>query len=114
MLSIQDQLTKLRDNKIHFSIVKPSTLGDGIHELSIEQQTLPQTFFDQHGSILNPLKFIPASGLASRMFLFLREIINSFDPFKDSIEKYSTNNHKQEFQFFVNHSEEFSFCSNPT
>jgi len=111
MHSIQDQLTKLRDNKIHFSIVKPATIGDGIHELSIEQQTLLQTFFDQHGSILNPLKFIPASGLASRMFLFLREFIDSFDPLKDSIEKYSSNNDKQEFQFFVNHLEEFSFYS---
>lgn len=111
MLSIQDQLTKLRDNKIHFSIVKPATIGDGIHELSIEQQTLLQTFFDQHGSILNPLKFIPASGSASRMFLFLREFIDSFDPLKDSIEKYSSNNDKQEFQFFVNHLEEFSFYS---
>ena len=87
-LLIQQQLLKLRDKKSYFSIVKPATLGEGIHEFSSDKQTQFQVFFDQHGSTINPIKFVPASGLASRMFLFLREFIDSFDPLKESIEDY--------------------------
>ena len=108
-LLIQQQLLKLRDKKSYFSIVKPATLGEGIHEFSSDKQTQFQVFFDQHGSTINPIKFVPASGLASRMFLFLREFIDSFDPLKESIEDYFADGQKKEFLFFVEHLEEYSF-----
>ena len=108
-LLIQEQLFKIKSDKSCFSIVKPAILGEGIHEFSSEEQTLFQAFFDQHGSSINPLKFVPASGLASRMFLFLREFIDSFDPLKASIEDYFVDGHKKEFLFFVEHLEEYPF-----
>tara|TARA_B100000767_G_scaffold259016_1_gene268337 strand:+ start:4794 stop:6308 length:1515 start_codon:yes stop_codon:yes gene_type:complete len=108
-LLIQEQLLKLRAEKSDFSIVKPAALGEGIQEFSSEEQTLFQAYFDQHGSTISPLKFVPASGLASRMFLFLREFIDSFDPLKVSIENYFADGHKKELQFFVEHLEEYPF-----
>ena len=112
MFSIQDQLAKLRAEKINFSIVKPATLGEGIQEFSFEEQTQLQAFFDQHSSTINSLKFVPASGLASRMFSFLREFIETFDPLNVSIEDYFADGQKKEFLFFVEHIEEYPFYLN--
>jgi hypothetical protein len=106
---IQHQLTCLKNKEIPFSIQKPATLGHGIHAFPLEQQKHYRSFFDQHGSQINTMKFVPASGLASRMFYFLRDFLLNFDPDQDDFEAYLTDEVNQEFRYFVQHIEDFPF-----
>ena len=71
---IQHQLICLRSKEVPFSIQKPATLGDGIHEFPLDQQDNYRGYFDQHGSHISAIKFVPASGAASRMFKHLYNI----------------------------------------
>ena len=100
---IQHQLICLKNNEARFSIQKPATLGDGIHEFPLDQQDHYRAYFDQHGSHTSAIKFVPASGLASRMFYFLRDFILKFDPEQDNLETYLANESNREFRFFVKH-----------
>ena len=106
---IQHQLICLKSKEAPFSIQKPAILGDGIHEFPLDQQDNCRGYFDQHGSHISAIKFVPASGLASRMFYFLRDFILKFDPEQDNLETYLANESNREFRFFVKHIEKFNF-----
>ncbi len=106
---VQHQIACLKSKEIPFSIQKPATLGDGIHSFPLEQQKHYRSFFDQHGSQINTTKFVPASGLASRMYYFLRDFLLKFDPDQDDFETYLADEANQEFRYFVEHIEDFPF-----
>ena len=106
---IQHQLICLKNNKARFSVKKPATLGDGIYKFPLDQQDHYRNYFDQHGSQINAIKFIPASGLASRMFYFLRDFLLKFDPNHDNFETYLADESNPEFRYFVQHIEQFTF-----
>ena len=106
---IQHQLICLKNNEARFSVQKPATLGDGIHEFPLDQQDHYRNYFDQHGSQINAIKFVPASGLASRMFYFLRDFLLKFDPNQDNFETYLADELNREFRYFVQHIEQFTF-----
>ena len=88
---------------------KPATLGNGINEFSLKQQDSFHSYFDQHGSRLNAIKFVPASGLASWMFFFLRDFLLKFHPNEDNFEIYLAYESNHEFCYFIQHIEKFSF-----
>ena len=106
---IQHQLISLKSKEARFLVQKPATLGNGIHEFPLDQQDHYHNYFDQHGSQINAIKFVPASGLASRMFYFLRDFLLNFDPDQDNFETYLANELNHEFCFFIQHIEKFSF-----
>ena len=62
------------------TLEKPATIGDGIVKLSTEEFQKYADFFDAKKDKLKLKKFVPASGAASRMFKFLNEFLNDFDP----------------------------------
>ena len=106
---IQHQFISLKSKEAPFRLQRPALLGDGIHEFPSEQQHRYSSYFDQHRSHINAMKFVPASGLASRMFYFLRDFILKFDPDQDDFETYLADESNQEFCYFVQHIEKFSF-----
>ena len=64
---IQHQLISLKSKEARFLVQKPATLGNGIHEFPLDQQDHYRNYFDQHGSQISAIKFVPASGLASQI-----------------------------------------------
>ena len=106
---IQHQLISLKSKEARFLVQKPATLGNGIHEFPLDQQDHYRNYFDQHGSQISAIKFVPASGLASRMFYFLRDFLLNFDPDQDNFETYLANESNHEFCYFIQHIEKFSF-----
>ncbi len=47
---------------------RPATIGDGLRRMGPEDLDHYASFFEKRGSALNMIKFVPASGAASRMF----------------------------------------------
>ena len=59
-------------------ILRPATIGDGIMDCSMDQWRHWARIFEQQSKALEVVKFVPASGAATRMFGFLFDFLNSF------------------------------------
>jgi len=110
VLLVEQQLNCFKEENVHnLSVARPASLGDGIHKFSLKEQNEFKDFFDLNSSSLSITKFIPASGLASRMFYFLRDFISNFKVSQDDLDSYLIDSRNKYFQFFVNNIEAFPF-----
>jgi len=74
---VRGQLAILEKGRAHLTLSRPCTLGDGI--ISISEDSLPAMIL-QHQEAARKgrlLKFVPASGAASRMFKALLKFLNA-------------------------------------
>ncbi len=70
---IDQQINHFINGFPYLQIQKAATVGDGIIRVSDSEATQLATHFDNQASTLDLLKFIPASGAATRMFKALFE-----------------------------------------
>jgi hypothetical protein len=82
-------------------LVKPATVSNGILKLSENDFQQKADFFDANKSNFKLVKFVPASGAASRMFKFLGEFLNDFDVENESINDYASRKKDNELLIFV-------------
>ena len=81
---------------------RPALINDGIISLKQLNKIELIKFYEEQVSHLDVIKFVPASGAATRMFKFLHEFLNRFDPQEDSINSYINLNKAPElFTFFI-------------
>ena len=66
---VQRQLEYLKNGTPPFFDISPTRLSDGIQKLSKKEQVETQRLFKQEEDTCKWIKFIPASGVGSRMFL---------------------------------------------
>ncbi|MFW6347379.1 MAG: DUF4301 family protein [Cyclonatronaceae bacterium] len=84
---VERQLQLFKNGIPFVRLDRPATVGDGIRRLSeAEQQELVARF----GEVLNDakiriMKFVPASGAASRMFRDLETVLNSYARIDDAV-----------------------------
>ena len=91
------------------TLEKPATIDDGIIKLSTEEFQKYADFFDTQKDKLKLKKFVPASGAASRMFKFLNEFLNDFDPENETINAYINRKKDKNLPIFLAGIEKFSF-----
>jgi len=82
--ALDQQWKRLTSGFKRIELAKAATIGDGIRKLSAFENKKYAGIFDQEGTNYKIIKFVPASGAASRMFLPFREMIE--DPFSDQSE----------------------------
>jgi nicotinamide riboside kinase len=82
-------------------IVKPATVSRGIIKYSEEEIQERANYFDANKSHLKLIKFVPASGAASRMFQFLSEFLNEFNIENESINGYVNRKKVNELAVFL-------------
>ena len=103
--SIEEQL-KLFFTGVKIPVlVKPCIVGDGIHCLNDEEIDELLILHSETAKEGRLLKFVPASGAASRMFQNLQSVLNRFNNFTlDDLRKYSENDNecKSVLDFLVN------------
>lgn len=84
-------------------------VSEGILKFSgSEEDELIRTF-EQEIHNFSLLKFVPASGAASRMFKALFNFLETFDPKKETIVGYLERTGNKEMKFFFDHWEKFAF-----
>lgn len=99
---------KLFETGLPFAKLKTAaTLGNGIIEVSEEQKKQYIEFYEANRSNFDIQKFVPASGLASRMFKFLYLFLERFNPEKDDFEDFIKT--QPELKRFVNNLQNFAF-----
>lgn len=80
---------------------RAATIGDGV--LKLENQEIEPfiDLYDKRKDDLNIVKFVPASGAATRMFKNLFEFLKFFDPEKESINSYINRNNAKDLKVFL-------------
>ena len=88
---------------------KPATLNDGILYLSEKSAADFAAFYDQFKNSCSVIKFVPASGAASRMFKFLLEFLSDYNEKKESVENYLQRHNNASLEQFFASFEKFPF-----
>ncbi len=98
---IEKQLQRFRDGFPYTELVEPALAGKGILVMNDAEIKEHSSFFDDHHNEYKLLKFVPASGAATRMFKDLYEYINNksnTDIVSDAVAKFF--NYIKDFAFF--------------
>ena len=90
-------------------LVEPALVFNGIVKFSEDEIQQKANFYDDNKSNLKLIKFVPASGAASRMFQFLNEFLNDFDIENESINAYINRKKDIELSIFIVGLEKFPF-----
>ena len=67
---------------------RPATLLNGILSFTVQQEEELIAHYEEKAKSLSVLKFVPASGAATRMFKSLFTFLESFKPYRESIADY--------------------------
>lgn len=85
---IMQQLHYFKNGIPKINLYKSATINEGIWKLNEKEQQHYVDYFDSNKTKFVIEKFVPASGAATRMFQFLNEFLNNFNPDEDTITSY--------------------------
>ena len=92
---VEQQIENFRQGFPYLKIVRAASAGDGVQVLSEEEVASAVERYEKLSEELRVVKFVPASGAATRMFKELFEYINEdkrtagIDKLLDNIEKFA-------------------------
>lgn len=98
---VQKQLAIFKSGVPKIRLTAPATVDNGLLRLSESEFQQKADFFDANKTALKLLKFVPASGAASRMFKFLNSFLNQFDPCSESINAYINRTKDTDLAIFI-------------
>ncbi len=84
-------------------------VGEGILKFSSEEEKSLIIKFEGHRQSKSLLKFVPASGAASRMFKALFNFLDKYEPSQEDLDKYLNRTGDSEMQKFSEGLEDFTF-----
>ncbi len=93
------------------NIVEPASADNGIKVLSEKEQQHFANLFESEKDKLDLLKFVPASGAATRMFKFLHQFLENFNFENDDIAALLQKEENQNLRIFFNAIEKFAFSA---
>jgi hypothetical protein len=110
-----DAINKQLDTFIHgiapVNIITAASVGNGIEIISADNQQMLVDLYEERRNHLDLVKFVPASGAATRMFSFLHQFLDDFNPKEETLRSYlKTGNHNQ-LTIFLNSFKEFAFVN---
>jgi len=105
----REQLRLLQKGANYAQLERTATANDGILVLSEKKSTEYVLFFDEQKSNFSISRFIPASGLASRMFKFLHFFLNRYDNKKETLRSYLNRNKTYKLAVFLGGIEKLPF-----
>lgn len=78
---VNAQISRLKNGMSFSNLVAAATVGKGIETYNEDEKKLLIDLYDTKKEALSIIKFVPASGAATRMFKFLFQFLKSFNPF---------------------------------
>lgn len=92
-------------------VVTTATVGNGIQIISEEQQKELVVLYERRKNRMDIVKFVPASGAATRMFKFLHEFLENYNPTEQNYRDYLKAGAPEEVETFFNGVKEFAFIN---
>ena len=106
---VNSQIETFKEGIPFVNLQKAAIIGDGLQKFSKAEEEDLITLFEAKRADLSLLKFVPASGAASRMFKSLFAFMNTYDPKKESFEEYVSANSDNAMKAFFENYRDFPF-----
>ncbi|GAA3595690.1 DUF4301 family protein [Flavivirga amylovorans] len=106
---VNDQVSRIKNGMSYSNLVAAATIGEGIESYNEQEKKDFIKLYESKQNSLSSLKFVPASGAATRMFKFLFQFLKNFNPSKESIEDYAKKYNDTLIKTFVSNLEKFPF-----
>jgi Domain of unknown function (DUF4301) len=98
---VKSQIALFKKGVPFINLESAATKGKGILSLSKEETQRFVTLFDNNRDKLSLVKFVPASGAATRMFKTLFSFLKDYKPEKESIKSYINRRKDNELSMFL-------------
>ena len=98
---IVNQISNIKSGVAKIAIEKPATPSNGIIQLSEDEFKHYCTVFEAKIDQYSVEKFVPASGAASRMFKFLTDFIQDYNPALETINGYINRTNNSALSTFI-------------
>ena len=99
---IENQMSLIKAGMSYSNLVKAATINNGILKYKETEVLDFINTFDQNRSKISMVKFVPASGAATRMFKFLHQFLNNYKVNEESIHSFAERSNNQELITFFN------------
>ena len=109
---ILDQIAIFKNGIPFIDLRDPATIGHGIEQYGEEELQKYTSIFEEKCDGLDLLKFVPASGAATRMFKFLFQFLEDYNPNQESINAYINRKNAQDLRLFFVALDSFPFYNN--
>ena len=106
------QLEQFRQGIPYIDLREPAVIGHGINQYTKTEQDQWVSGFEQQREQLDLLKFVPASGAATRMFKFLFQFLEDYIPDKESTNAYINRKGASDLRLFFVGLDNFPFYKN--
>ena len=106
---VHEQLKMFRQGIPYVNLEKAATIGSGINEISKEDKSKYIELFERNKDKLDIAKFVPASGAATRMFKFLFQFLEGYDPNSEGFSAYIERDGSSELIKFLEGLEKLPF-----
>ena len=107
--TVEKQIENFKKGFPFIQLITPATVENGIKRLNKNELKELSTIYDNESSKYKLLKFVPASGAASRMF---KELIAYYEEFNKSEESDKTDKSAQSLNYFLENISKFPFYKN--
>jgi len=108
---VYGQLETFRRGIPFVNIVTTASIGNGIEVIEKANQQKLVDLYDSKRNGLDIVKFVPASGSATRMFSFLHQFLDTFDVEEDNLNSYLKVGDHQLLITFLSSLKDFAFIS---
>lgn len=92
-------------------VVTTASIGNGIRQIESEERQALEALYEKRKGSLDIVKFVPASGAATRMFRFLREFLENYDPEVELYRDYVKRTQSGELVAFFNATSDLPFIN---
>ncbi|MGJ8665607.1 MAG: DUF4301 family protein [Patiriisocius sp.] len=108
---VKQQINTFKKGVPFAQIVTAASIGNGIEALNENAQKDCAAYYDKNKAGLDIVKFVPASGAATRMFKMLHEFLGDYDPEEETLLKYIKSNKLNQLKLFFDNVKDFAFIS---
>ncbi|WP_281541499.1 DUF4301 family protein [Maribacter aestuarii] len=109
---VKDQISTFKEGIPFVNLKNAAIVGNGIYKFSKAEEKELVELFEKRLPELSILKFVPASGAASRMFKALFNFLETYNPEEESLETYLERTNDKEMSVFADGLEKFPFYEN--
>lgn len=106
---VEHQIAIFERGNVVVNIREAATLRNGILAIPNEEQERLNSFYEGQKNRLNLLKFVPASGAATRMFKTLYSFLDEFDPEEEALQDYVERKNDPKLELFFSRMKELPF-----
>ncbi|PQB05799.1 DUF4301 family protein [Aureitalea marina] len=92
-------------------VVTPASIGNGIEIIPDDKAEKLIAGFEKEKEKIDVIKFVPASGAATRMFKFLHEFLADYDAESESLNRYLRRKDSADLEIFFDSLNEFPFIN---